>query len=89
MVIPYCDDLVNNLDGSATAALRLPVNTWSIACFLDDSDTQVRGPDRTHLIFSGFPPRSAMKSLTSSMLSLYSRPVCCLCSLSFWVEVLF
>lgn len=41
-----------------------------------NSDTQVRVVGRTHLIFSGFPPRSAMKSLTSSILGCSTRPVC-------------
>lgn len=47
-----------------------------MVCSLDDGKTQVGVVGRTHLMISGFPPRSAMKSLTSSMLGYSSRPVC-------------
>lgn len=65
MVIPLRNDLVDDLDRGTSSSLGLPA---SRSVIVDFAPTCMERPEgRAHLIFSGLPPRSAMKSLTSSI----------------------
>ena len=73
MVLVEADDLVDDLDAGVAAALGLPVPRGGRISHenrvIGKVERVIWYAANPHLIFSGFPPRSVMKSIMSSILA--------------------